>query len=62
MAQLEKAGSTLPHAGPTPAVRFPLPDRDQEQSKRPWSRLAALLPGTWRRQVVIQGHRYWLPG
>jgi hypothetical protein len=44
------------------AVRFPLPAQQQEQAKRPWSWLIGLLPATWRRQVVIQGCRYWLPG
>ncbi len=41
----------------TPSVRFPL---RADRGHRP--RLSRLLPRRWRRQVVIHGQRFRLPG
>ncbi|MGD8794822.1 MAG: hypothetical protein PVF47_19895 [Anaerolineae bacterium] len=54
--------SSPANPGSRGGVRFPLPAQGLAQARRPWSRIAALLPAAWRRQVVIQGQRYWLPG
>ncbi len=43
-------------------IRFPLPASSEGTQRRPKRRLSRLLPRRWRRQVVIQGQRFWLPG
>jgi len=42
-------------------VRFPVTGKSQVVKGR-LRRLSDLLPRRWRRQVVIQGQRFWLPG
>lgn len=44
------------------AVRFPLPSDAEGGVGARLLRLSKLLPPQWRRQVVIQGQRFWLPG
>jgi hypothetical protein len=44
------------------AVRFPLPSDAGGGANARLLRLSKLLPRQWRRQVVIQGQRFWLPG
>jgi len=44
------------------AVRFPLPAAARRPGGDELPRLSRLLPRRWRRRVVIQGQRYWLPG
>ena len=44
------------------AVRFPLPANGRRPPNGQPPRLSDLLPRRWRRRVVIQGQRYWLPG
>ena len=44
------------------AVRFPLPANGPGPAASAPRRLSALLPRRWRRRVVIQGQRFWLPG
>lgn len=44
------------------AVRFPVPTTAQRLTSEPWTRLGKFLPLRWRRRVVIQGKRFWLPG
>lgn len=44
------------------AVRFPLPTNRKPAAGKQRPRLSDLLPGRWRRCVVIQGQRFWLPG
>jgi hypothetical protein len=44
------------------AVRFPLPAAERRPADDELPRLSCLLPRRWRRRVVIQGQRYWLPG
>jgi hypothetical protein len=44
------------------AVCFPLPT-DSKCLQEGWlPRLGDLIPQRWRRRVVIQGQRFWLPG
>jgi hypothetical protein len=45
----------------TLAVRFPA-FCPQESPKRLLPRFSDLFPRRWRRRVVIQGQRFWLPG
>jgi hypothetical protein len=46
----------------TVVVRFPVHHQSRQQSVSRRIRLSDLLPRCWRRQVVIQGRRFWLPG
>ena len=48
--------------GESLAVRFPLPPDARQATNGSPPRLIDLLPRRWRRRVVIQGRRYWLPG
>jgi hypothetical protein len=43
-------------------VRFPSPAGPRQAWKATWTRWKGLLPRRWRRQVVISGQRFWLPG
>jgi hypothetical protein len=43
------------------AVCFPA-WRAQTPARHRLPRLGDLVPRRWRRQVVIQGQRFWLPG
>ena len=51
-----------PKESQTPAVRFPLPAAQRPTAEKQRPRLGDLLPRRWRRRVVIQGQRFWMPG
>jgi hypothetical protein len=44
------------------AVRFPPHDGAQHPPIERFLSFCDLLPWEWRRQVVIHGQRFWLPG
>ncbi len=44
------------------AIRFPLRTDNGRAANGRLPRLSNLLPRRWRRQVVIHGRRFWLPG
>ncbi len=63
---MEHAFQPILQPGPEPAkaqaIRFPLRAGDGRPVNGHLPRLSNLLPRRWRRQVVIHGHRFWLPG
>jgi hypothetical protein len=51
-----------PNETQAPVVRFPLPTSQRPAAEKAHPRLGDLLPRRWRRRVVIQGQRFWIPG
>ena len=43
-------------------VRFPSAAGPRQTGKATRTRWKGLVPKRWRRQVVINGRRFWLPG
>jgi hypothetical protein len=61
MGQIEDEARLSPDS-PELAVRFPLPGDAGRGSSSRLPNLGHLFPRRWRRRVVIQGQRFWLPG
>lgn len=59
-ARTQPGSAARQNKPPLHVVHFPTPSG----GKRPAAglHLGSLLPRRWRRQVVIQGRRFWLPG